>query len=226
MNPNTPREIDTWNNAFNEPDGLFPFILQFVDNESLDKLYNYILIKPKDGNIVNDIVGIEDDKDLLTFTTCPDEAIDDSTDTYSPSKLEEYLQAKHSICKTYEFPTEIQKVDVPGFSGDEYNEYNLCVYIDDNCRNSECSINPSGDILLMNQERKGLRGNIILFACKGHFNNPEIVPICRRDVYVLLQHIHACSAKKCVPERIHFANILKSELANWLQSSNFHIVNM
>jgi hypothetical protein len=157
--------------------------------------------------MIDDVVGIKDDEDLDIYTSCKD---DDAND-----------DALCNIRKRYKFPTTMDRVNLPGYSAsNEYNEYNIFAYCDDNCRNSDAPLNPTADILLMTSKTsQKLRGNVLLIAYKG-VHNAEVVPMSLRDIYWLIQHIYECGSKGCVPERVHFYNLQRSELANWLASKN------
>jgi len=220
MNPNTPREIDTYKKAF-EPDQLFHFITKITkihDDSSLDKLYKYILIKPRNGNdnMVNDIVGIEDDKDLDIYTTPTDE-IEGDNEAYH----NKVSQALGNIYERYNFQSlSLGRSAIPGFSARlGYNDYNIFAHFDDSCKNSDANPNPTADTLLMT---KGFRGNVILIAFKGSdvYGN-VVVPMNIRDIFWYAQHTYECGAKNCVPERAHFDNIERMEVSNWLRSKNF-----
>ena len=224
MNPNTPREIDTYKKAF-EPDELFHFITKITkihDDSSLDQLYKYILIKPRNGNdsMVNDIVGIEDDKDLDIYSAPTDE-IEGESDEHRIK----VRQALSNIYKRYNWPTRLGRSNLPGFSARRgYNDFNIFAHLDDCCKNSDANPNPTADTLLMT---KGLRGNVILIAFKGFdvYGDP-VVPMNLRDIFWYAQHIYECGAKNCVPERVHFDNIQRMEVSNWLRSKNFQTISI
>jgi len=208
-----------------EPDGIFHYITKISkihDDNSLDHLYKYILIKPRGNNglMIEDVVGINEDSDLDTYTT-PIDKKEGESDEYE-IKLN---KAVANICKRYSFPTILGRSNLPGFAARlQYNDYNIFAYFDDNCKNSDAAPNPSADVLLMT---KNMRGNVILIAYKGHgVYGSEVIPISLRDVYWLMQHIYDCGAKGCIPERAHFDNIERREVANWLSSKNVKTYNL
>lgn len=232
MNPNTPREIETWNMAFDETDGVFNFITKETkihDDNSLDRQYKYILIKPRTGNsMVNDVVGILDDKDLDTYTA-PTDNIDECSKGEWRERREHDQKVNEALCKIkkrYKFPTNIERYSLPGFSARlEYNDYYVYAYFDDNCKNSDAPLNPTADVLLMT---KGMRGNLILVAYKldRENENTEVVPMSLRDIFWYAQHTYHCGTKDCVPERAHFENIQRLEVSNWLSSNNFRTLSL
>ena len=224
MNPNTPREIDTYKKAL-EPDELFHFITKITkihDDISLDQLYKYILIKPRNGNnnMVNDIVGIEDDKDLDIYMAPTDEIEGESEEHGNKVR-----QALGNIYERYNFPTTLGRSNIPGFSSRlGYNDYNIVAHFDDCCKNSDANPNPTADTLLMT---KGLRGNVILVAFNGSaVYGSLVVPMTLRDIFWYAQHTYECGAKNCVPERAHFENIERMEVAQWMSSKNFQTISI